>query len=105
MVALHVDLGLVPDLLVLARRVRRTLVTNLSWAFAYNLVGVALAASGRLSPVFAASAMLVSSLLVIGNSLRLNRHATGAIHDSGRREGRPLTDRPGTSSVPSTLSR
>jgi P-type E1-E2 ATPase len=72
-VALHTDLGLVPDLLDLARRVHRTLVGNLSWAFAYNLVGVALAATGNLSPVFAASAMLVSSLLVIGNSLRLNR--------------------------------
>jgi Cu+-exporting ATPase len=104
-VALHVDLELVPELLVLARRVRRTLVTNLGWAFAYNLIGVALAAAGRLSPVFAASAMLVSSLLVIGNSLRLNRHAGGVLSGPGRRAGRSLNDRPEPSPVPSTLSR
>jgi Cu+-exporting ATPase len=104
-VALHADLQLVPELLVLARRVRRTLVTNLSWAFAYNLIGVALAATGRLSPVFAASAMLVSSLLVIGNSLRLNRHPGGAVHPVSHGAGQPLAERGEPSPVPSTLSR
>jgi Cu2+-exporting ATPase/Cu+-exporting ATPase len=104
-VALHVDLGLVPELLHLARRVHRTMVTNLAWAFAYNLVGVALAAAGRLSPVFAASAMLVSSLLVIGNSLRLNRHLDGTVRGINHRDGRSLRSGPEASPVPSTLSR
>jgi P-type E1-E2 ATPase len=104
-VALHVDLGLVPELLHLARRVHRTMVTNLAWAFAYNLVGVALAAAGRLSPVFAASAMLVSSLLVIGNSLRLNRHLDGTVRGITHRDGRSLRSGPEASPVPSTLSR
>jgi len=72
-VCLRDDLRLLPNLLTLGRRVHRTLITNLLWAFAYNIVGVALAMSGRLSPVFAASAMFISSLLVIANSLRLNR--------------------------------
>jgi len=72
-VALRDDLRLLPDLLALGRRVHRTLITNLLWAFAYNVIGVGLAVAGRLSPVFAASAMFISSLLVIANSLRLNR--------------------------------
>ncbi len=72
-VALRDDLHLLPELLDLGRQVHRTLVANLLWAFAYNVVGLGLAMSGRLSPVFAASAMFVSSLLVIANSLRLNR--------------------------------
>jgi len=72
-IALHDDLRLVPDLLALGRRVHQTLIANLLWAFSYNFLGVILAAAGRLSPVFAASAMFISSLLVIANSLRLNR--------------------------------
>jgi cation transport ATPase len=104
-VALHVDLGLVPDLLHLARRVHRTLVANLAWAFTYNLVGVALAAAGRLTPVFAASAMLVSSLLVIGNSMRLNRRSLGIAHGRDGLVGRNLDGGRKTSPLPSTLSR
>jgi heavy metal translocating P-type ATPase len=102
-VALHTDLGMVPDLLDLARRVRRTLVANLAWAFAYNLVGVALAATGHLSPVFAASAMLVSSLLVIGNSLRLGRGE--AATESRRDRGRWQADSSDGAPVSPTLSR
>ena len=103
-VALHTDLSLVPDLLDLAQRVRRTLVTNLSWAFAYNLVGVGLAASGHLSPVFAASAMLVSSLLVIGNSLRLSRGSGEATTEAHRAPGRRLAEGDDESSATPTLS-
>jgi cation transport ATPase len=53
---------------------RRTLVVvrqNLVWAFAYNIAGVVLAAAGRLNPIWAAAAMGASSIMVIGNSLRL----------------------------------
>ncbi|MFO0973058.1 MAG: HAD-IC family P-type ATPase [Phycisphaerae bacterium] len=67
------DLAALPWLLDLSRRTVRAIRVNLFWAFAYNLVGVGLALTGRLSPVFAAAAMAASSLLVIGNSLRLNR--------------------------------
>ncbi|HKQ49968.1 MAG TPA: cation-translocating P-type ATPase [Phycisphaerae bacterium] len=65
------DLKSVPWLFDLSRRTVRTIKSNLFWAFAYNLVGIALAMTGRLNPVFAAAAMVASSLLVTANSLRL----------------------------------
>jgi heavy metal translocating P-type ATPase len=55
----------------LARRTVRIVRQNLFWAFAYNVVGIGLAASGRLNPAFAAFAMVASSGLVIVNSLRI----------------------------------
>ncbi len=65
------DLAAVPWAIRLSQRTVRTIKENLFWAFAYNIVGVGLALNGKLSPVFAAGAMVVSSLLVVGNSLRL----------------------------------
>lgn len=69
------DLASIPWLLRLARRTVWTIKVNLFWAFAYNIVGIALALMGRLSPIFAAAVMVVSSLFVVGNSLRLGRVA------------------------------
>jgi heavy metal translocating P-type ATPase len=66
------DLSRVPWAVGLARATVSTVRQNLFWAFAYNVLGIGLAASGRLSPVWAAAAMVVSSVLVIGNSLRLS---------------------------------
>jgi hypothetical protein len=64
-------------LLELARRAVRTARANLAWAFAYNAIGLPLAATGRLTPIFAASAMVVSSLVVVLSSSRLLRDAHG----------------------------
>ncbi|MCG3132067.1 MAG: Copper-exporting P-type ATPase [Phycisphaerae bacterium] len=60
-----------PWLVLLGRRTVRTIRVNLAWAFAYNLAGVGVALTGALRPTLAAAAMLVSSLLVVGNSMRL----------------------------------
>ena len=65
------DLTAIPWLLTFSRRTTRTIRWNLAWAFAYNLVAIPLAAAGLITPVVAAIAMAVSSLLVVGNSLRL----------------------------------
>ena len=68
---LREDLRDVAVLFALARRTLRTVKGNLFWAFGYNVVGVGLAAAGRLSPVVAAVAMVLSSLFVVTNSMRL----------------------------------
>lgn len=60
-----------PDLVRLARRALGAARLNLAWAFAYNGIGLYLAASGRLTPVFAASAMVASSLFVAWNASRV----------------------------------
>jgi Cu+-exporting ATPase len=69
----HDDLALIPWFIALSRCTRRTILQNLGWAFAYNLVSLPLASLGFISPVIAAAAMATSSLLVVGNSLRLRR--------------------------------
>jgi Cu+-exporting ATPase len=69
-----------PVALRLARATLRTIRQNLFWAFAYNLVGIPIAAGvlypvtgWSLSPVLASAAMSLSSVSVLLNSLRLRR--------------------------------
>jgi heavy metal translocating P-type ATPase len=65
------ELRTIPWAIQWARQTRRIVRQNLFWAFAYNMIGVSLAMAGRLNPIFAAMAMVASSLIVVSNSLRL----------------------------------
>jgi P-type Cu+ transporter len=72
------DLGRVTTSLRLARATLRIIRQNLFWAFAYNVVGIPVAAGVlypwtglELSPMLASAAMALSSVSVVGNSLRL----------------------------------
>ncbi len=65
------ELMSVVDSLALSKRTLRTIKTNLGWAFAYNAIGIPIAALGLMTPVYAAAAMALSSLFVVTNSLRI----------------------------------
>ncbi|MBW2452198.1 MAG: heavy metal translocating P-type ATPase [Deltaproteobacteria bacterium] len=67
------DLNRLAEALLLARRTLRIIRQNLFWAFIYNLCAMPLAAAGQLKPIHAAAAMALSSICVVGNSLRLNK--------------------------------
>ncbi len=64
---------LVPRAVEISRASVRIIRQNLFWAFFYNVLMIPLAALGKLPPAFAAGAMMVSSLTVVLNALRLKR--------------------------------
>jgi Cu+-exporting ATPase len=67
------DPMLVPAAIEISARTVAKIRQNLFWAFAYNVVGIPLAAAGLLSPVLAGAAMAASSVSVMTNALLLSR--------------------------------
>ncbi len=63
----------------LAARTTRIVRQNLFWAFFYNIAGISLAIAGVLTPIFAAVAMLLSSISVVANSMRLSQPSNEGI--------------------------
>jgi Cu+-exporting ATPase len=59
------------DALEISQKSVKIIKSNLGWAFFYNLAFIPVAASGNLSPMYAAGAMSLSSLFVVLNSLRI----------------------------------
>ena len=70
-VLLSNDLSRLLDAWQLARKTRSVIRQNLAWSLLYNLSALPLAAAGLIAPWMAAIGMALSSLIVVGNALRL----------------------------------
>ncbi len=67
------DLDLIPLLLKVSKGTYSVIRQNIFMAFVYNVSAIPLAMTGLLHPIIAAAAMAISSLCVVGNSLRIRR--------------------------------
>ena len=70
---LHANLERIPLAISFARKVRRVIRENMTWAVVYNLVVIPMAVAGIIEPWMAALGMSASSVLVVLNANRLHR--------------------------------
>ena len=83
------DPSLVEDAIAISQRTYSKIRQNLFWAFVYNVIGIPLAAFGKLDPVLAGAAMAFSSVSVVSNALLLRRWKPGGSAGAGRGDGTP----------------
>lgn len=85
-VVLSDELSRIAEAVAHARRTFRVVRENLAWAFVYNAIAIPAAALGYVTPLVAALGMSVSSLVVVGNALRVAR-LPGAARTCARNGG------------------
>jgi len=73
MVLFRQDLNVIFRGVTIARKMMRIIRQNLSWALAYNIIALPLAAAGFIQPWMAALGMSASSLIVVANAMRLTK--------------------------------
>ncbi len=64
-------LNKLPELFDYSSRLKNITIQNFIWAIVYNIIGISLAVAGFLNPLIAAVMMMLSSITVVLNSLRL----------------------------------
>ncbi|MBM7621666.1 Cu+-exporting ATPase [Bacillus tianshenii] len=67
------DLNSIADAIMMSKKTIKNIKQNLFWAFAYNTIGIPIAALGFLAPWVAGAAMAFSSVSVVLNALRLQK--------------------------------
>jgi P-type E1-E2 ATPase len=73
LVLMQNNLLLLPEALKISKKIYGVIRQNLFLAFVYNVVALPLAVTGVLQPIVAALAMTLSSLSVVGNSMKLRK--------------------------------
>ncbi|MDN3651099.1 hypothetical protein QWZ13_19485 [Reinekea marina] len=72
-ILLNDNLLTITQAIIIAKKTHRIIKQNLAWALVYNVVALPVAAMGLITPWQAAIGMSLSSLIVVGNAVRLRK--------------------------------